>query len=425
MRKIIFLSVFCPPLLWAGTHVQQGDPSLSIGGISVSTVAISQLGTGSTDAETIQSSGTGAGLRVIPQGTVGGGVQQRAGAITIGDDSISRPLNALVVLVDSTTDSQVGAGLLEIWEDNPNHNDPIVWVRRNSSSSGPEFRVDGLAPNFETVDTSTANSVGRGKFEVYGQPFQSEIFQMPNSRCWDNSSFENEAYWEPLNIQSSVATPGIYLQASSNSGCDSGIVTNSNTSGVNFYTTNSHTVGITGPLSVASGSWRIRLPATIPSAGQLIVMQGADSLGDYPMSLTNTITSSISVVAATTGLYDATFSTSSAIFHVAVSTSGHFITNGGVAPTISSCGSTPNGSVVGDDNEGTITIGGTAPTACTLSFSKTWGSVPTCTITDNSTTISDDISSISATQMVLGFGVGGLAGGSVWYRCGCSGSGCL
>lgn len=109
---------------------------------------------------------------------------------------------------------------------------------------------------------------------------------------------------------------------------------------------------------------------------------------------------------------------------MSVSTNG-FVTSNGPTPTISSCGSTPNGSVVGDDWAGVITVGGTAPTACTLTFSTIHtGCTMSCNVNDNSLTISADVSSITTTALTLGFGVGGLAGGTVWYECHGFGSSC-
>lgn len=129
--------------------------------------------------------------------------------------------------------------------------------------------------------------------------------------------------------------------------------------------------------------------------------------------------------ASTINTYSVTIGTTTATagpYAVMVSTSGHFIT-GGPAPTISSCGTTPNGSVVGDDNEGTITVGGGSVTSCTLTFAKTWGTTPICIITDNSTTSTGDVSAISATAFTTSFSLS-VGGGTIWYRCGCSGSGC-
>lgn len=129
-----------------------------------------------------------------------------------------------------------------------------------------------------------------------------------------------------------------------------------------------------------------------------------------------TITSSVTVVSGIAGTYETTFGTA-AISNVHISTNG-FVSSFGPFPSVSSCGSTPNGSVIGDDKAGVITVGGTAPTACTLTFSMVHvGCTMVCNVTDNSLTISADISSLTTSALTLGFGVGGLAGGNVYYQC--------
>lgn len=127
-------------------------------------------------------------------------------------------------------------------------------------------------------------------------------------------------------------------------------------------------------------------------------------------------------VIESTKQYVMIISTTSTFYSVAISSNSHFIT-GGPAPTISSCGSGPNGSVVGDDNTGTITAGGGVVTACTLTFFRPWGTSPVCTISTNSTAITSDISTLNSTTMVTGFSAS-LGGGVIYYRCSCSGSAC-
>lgn len=141
---------------------------------------------------------------------------------------------------------------------------------------------------------------------------------------------------------------------------------------------------------------------TISAAGAVRVF-GADATNTYSLQVSSQ-------------------TSASSYFTVAVSTSGHILTQGPI-PSISSCGSTPNGSVVGDDNQGVISIGGGVVTSCTLTFANTWGITPTCVITDNSTTIPGDISNISATAFTTSFSAS-LGGGTAWYKCGCSGASC-
>lgn len=143
--------------------------------------------------------------------------------------------------------------------------------------------------------------------------------------------------------------------------------------------------------------------------------------GQVNFGTNSTIPSSFyNVVSPVSNTYEATFSTGTGTFHVAVSTAGHFVTFG-MSPSVVSCGSSPG--IVGDDNQGTITIGSGSTTACTLNFAQTWGTTPICTITDNSVTVAGDISSISATSVTFGFSAS-LGGGTVWYKCGCSGKAC-
>lgn len=393
---------------------------------------------------TINSSGSSEGLLVQGYGKPSGGYQNQLGLVTIISTTTGTPGSGvpqpLLVLVDSTTDPQLGTGLMEIWSNNSAHNDPIFWMHTNSPNSGPDMRVDSQAFNFEFVNLSTDNAHGMGKFEI-AMANKGVDFQV-NSRAYDNSTFENIAYWQALQKDKDLG-PGLYIQPQ-NLTNDSGVMSSSSTSGIDFYTLNSHLVGLTGPKNVASGSWRFGLPSTPNNQGQ-VLYQSTNSDGtkfgdrqwefttggatNFPLTSQgtgapqwSTTLSSISVVGATSAVYELQVSSSATGFHVAVSTSGHFITSGG-APTISSCGSTPNGSVVGNDNEGIITVGGGSVTSCTLTFFSTWGATPTCVITDNSTAITGDISAISATAFTTSFSLS-LGGGTIYYRCGCSGSLC-
>lgn len=92
---------------------------------------------------------------------------------------------------------------------------------------------------------------------------------------------------------------------------------------------------------------------------------------------------------------------------------GHTFTDG-PAPLISSCG-TGAGTVVGDDQAGTITTA-TAATSCTATFSKAYQATPICTVTDNSLVGFADIASISKTAVTFGIS-SALTGGNLYYQC--------
>lgn len=96
-----------------------------------------------------------------------------------------------------------------------------------------------------------------------------------------------------------------------------------------------------------------------------------------------------------------------------VDNDGHKFSSG-PAPVISSCG-TGTGTVVGDDQSGTITTA-TAATACTMTFSKAYRNVPTCIVTDNSLVGFADVSSISTGSVTFGIS-SALTGGNLYYSC--------
>lgn len=111
---------------------------------------------------------------------------------------------------------------------------------------------------------------------------------------------------------------------------------------------------------------------------------------------------------------------SSALPLASISAYGHHNSTG-TAPILSSCGTGPG--IVGDDYQGAITVGGGVVTACTMTFAHTYNVAPTCQISDNSTAITGDISTLNATTAIFSFSAS-LGGGLIYYHCGCSGSSC-
>lgn len=87
----------------------------------------------------------------------------------------------------------------------------------------------------------------------------------------------------------------------------------------------------------------------------------------------------------------------------------------GTAPTISSCGSTPDGSVVGNDTTGRVTVGGGAPTSCTITYAKPKKGITHVFVqVEGATALGTSISSQSATAFTATFGAA-LGGGSFSY----------
>ncbi len=104
-------------------------------------------------------------------------------------------------------------------------------------------------------------------------------------------------------------------------------------------------------------------------------------------------------------------SSTAAVF--GIDNDGHTFTSG-PAPFISSCG-TGTGTVVGDDQSGTITTA-TAATACTATFAKAYRNTPVCVVSDDSTVGFADISTISTTAVTFGIS-SALTGGHLYYDC--------
>lgn len=73
-------------------------------------------------------------------------------------------------------------------------------------------------------------------------------------------------------------------------------------------------------------------------------------------------------------------------------------------------------SVSGNQRNGLITVTGTALTSLTLTWVHPWPVPPDCTVSDNTTASVVDITSISATQLVIGLSIG-VNSANVWYIC--------
>ncbi len=88
---------------------------------------------------------------------------------------------------------------------------------------------------------------------------------------------------------------------------------------------------------------------------------------------------------------------------------------GNAAPSVSSCGVSP--SVSGNDNAGVISVGSGVVTSCTLTFNTHWvTNAPVCVLSDDSTAVTGDISSVSTSSVVFGFSAT-LGSGHIYYHC--------
>lgn len=264
---------------------------------------------------------------------------------------------------------------------------------QTSPTSATVTGVNGLSvPYTISVGTLTANSSSSNFIQISGLPNAPNLF----SGIWLGQSSPDSSNFLLLG----GATQS-FMNAPSGGDIELRIA---NTSHLNVSASG---VSINGPSNVNPPN-----PLTIFNSGgtaqQVVVTNSSTSfMGSAGLAI---------VAASPSGTYETIFGTSTTQ-NVAISTNG-FVSSNGPATNVTSCGATPNGSVVGDDKAGVITVGGTAPTACTLNFSTVHtGCTMVCNVTDNSLTISADISSLTTSALTLGFGVGGLAGGNVYYNC--------
>jgi hypothetical protein len=82
--------------------------------------------------------------------------------------------------------------------------------------------------------------------------------------------------------------------------------------------------------------------------------------------------------------------------------------------TVTACGSTPSGSVIGDNTKGVITVGGGVVTGCTLTFSHTLSVTPACIFTPSGLVMVSGTFSTSAATIGLSATLGG---GKIAYWC--------
>lgn len=117
-----------------------------------------------------------------------------------------------------------------------------------------------------------------------------------------------------------------------------------------------------------------------------------------------------------------TFNTGGAIAagteRVRIDQNGHVIYKGSqVAPTVTAgCGSSPT--VVGSDVVGQLNVGtGGVATTCTITFNKTWTTVPKCFVQDETSQATTTTVAPTATTMVLTATVAWTASSKIDYFC--------
>lgn len=89
------------------------------------------------------------------------------------------------------------------------------------------------------------------------------------------------------------------------------------------------------------------------------------------------------------------------------------IINGGSAPAVSSCGTTP--SITGGDTAGKVTIGSGATTSCTVTFDTAYSNAPACTVTGEDSAVT--YAATTSTTALTITSSGDMSADVVMYQC--------
>jgi hypothetical protein len=162
------------------------------------------------------------------------------------------------------------------------------------------------------------------------------------------------------------------------------------------------------------------------AVGWLNVLEFGRSAGFPPCNATGTITCTLIYAQghSGTGAFNATNGVDWHLVtfsgntwndgHVAFTGTGH-IASSGTAPTLSGCGTSPSLGSGATDTKGVVTLGSGTVTACTLTFATAYASAPVVIVSDNSTTIANDISAVSASALTASFSAS-FPGGHLYYH---------
>lgn len=175
------------------------------------------------------------------------------------------------------------------------------------------------------------------------------------------------------------------------------------------FNTTTSSVSVTG----ANGLW-----VNNGISGSTMTLINASSPFTLSISTSSTGINQLTVssaIATKTSDFLLNVSSSNGVLNFGVQNDGHIISSGTI-PGVSSCGTSPTMDPSSTDSAGKINVGSVTATACTLTFANAYASAPICTVSDDSTGVTADISSISSTSVTFGFSIS-LAGGHVWYLC--------
>jgi len=180
-------------------------------------------------------------------------------------------------------------------------------------------------------------------------------------------------------------------------------------------------ISIKNPIAAGTDTDLLRI-------GRLGSTMSVTQAGD--MTLVGSITASSETVKYLTVSQAGSFSLGSSSFTLAVTTTAEtyavsvttnqHVSFSGSSPTVSSCGAVPVGALIsGNDQAGTIAVGGGVVTSCVLTFQNPYKGVPgnpVCFVGDNSASIASAVTAITNTSVTFGLSAT-LGGGRIYYRC--------
>lgn len=168
--------------------------------------------------------------------------------------------------------------------------------------------------------------------------------------------------------------------------------------------------------SVTSGALGNYVGLNIASGSGIATNTSYSILAADSVGIGTTTTAAMLDVYGANNLNPLNVSSSSKISILKVTANNHISTNG-TSPTISACGSTPNGTTLGKSNDiaGRITIGGGVVTSCTVTFKSPYTNTPVCIAQDESGTLALQSSSTPTTITITSAST--MGGASVVYRC--------
>lgn len=388
MRKLILGILFVPTFSFGAVHVQQGDPYLTVGSMTINGVTtINNLDlTNSAGFFHLNNNYLGLSDNVFyfdQQGSMkayldyeNGTPSLKLGGLALGNPTLTLNLgtqNASFskgLSVGSMTVTGAGAGNTQLTEGADNTVFPSqigvdnFWASISSHALVGTF--NGSASTYTFVISSVTPVAGQcGQWVATGP----NAWTLGNIPCTGIGFLASTQTWTGINAWQSGS----------------------------FYSSSSTYSGIS---------------MVLLSTGVLLI---ANDFSNFNANVT--IASSMSVTASTTTAYEATFSTTSTFYHMAISTNGYVITQG-PAPTVSSCGGgTPTVLPGSTSTNGFVTTGTGIFSSCTLTFAAPWPNKPSCVIEDDTTVLTAPPKVTTTTTTMIVSGVTITAGDVLNWIC--------